>query len=318
MLKALLFCLAAALSGGAAAQSYPSKPIRLVVPFPPGAYTDTVARLVAQGLSEKVGQPVIVENRAGAGGNIGADFVAKAPPDGYTLLMGTIASAISMSAYAKLQYDLVRDLAPVILVVTVPNVLVANPHVPARSPGELIELARSRPGKLDYASSGNGGAPHLAGEMFKTRTGTSLVHVPYKGIGPALTDLIGGQVSLMFTSLDSAIGHIRTGKLKALAVTSAKRSSLLPEVPTMAESGLPGFEIVAWGGILAPAGTPKDIINLLNDQIGKLLRSPEVARRFLEFGAEPAPGTPEEFSRFIGREIEKWAQVVKTAGVKIN
>lgn len=318
ILQAVMLCVAAAIGSPAISQTYPVKAIRLIVPFPAGAYTDTVARLLAHKLSEGLGQPVVVENRAGAGGNIGADYVAKAAPDGYTLLMGTIASAISVSAYAKLPYELTRDLAPVSLVVAVPFVLVTSTGVAAGSVENLIQLARAKPGTLNYASSGNGSALHLAGELFKARTGTDLVHVPYKGIAPAMTDLVGGQVSMMFASLDSALPYIHGAKIKALAVTSAKRSPLLPRVPTVAESGLPGFEIVAWGGVLVPAGTPKDIITRLNSQIGKALESPDVQKRFQEFGAQAAPTTPDEFSRFIRSEIEKWAQVVKASGVRID
>ena len=317
-LRTLLACCATALCSAAISQTYPARPIRLVVPFPPGAYTDTVARLLAKKLSDGFEQPVVVENRAGAGGNIGADYVAKSAPDGYTLLMGTIAAAISVSAYAKLPYQLKRDLAPVSLVVSVPYVLVAGPAIPARSLGELVELARAQPGKLNYASSGNGSALHLASELFKARTGTDLVHIPYKGIAPAVTDLIGGQVSVMFPSLDSALPHIRSAKIKALAVTSAKRSPLLPEVPTVAESGLPGFEIVAWGGVLAPAATPADIIARINSQIGRALESPDIRKRFLDLGAEATPSAAGEFARFIEAEIEKWARVVKASGVRID
>lgn len=317
-LRTVLLSLAAVLCGSAVSQTYPTKPVRLVVPFPPGAYTDTVARVLAQKLSEGFGHPMVVENRAGAGGNVGADQVAKAVADGYTLLMGTIASAISMSAYAKLPYDLTRDLTPISLVVTVPNVLVVNPAVPATSAGELVQLSRAQQRRLNYASSGNGSALHLASEMFKARTGADFVHIPYKGIGPAMADLVGGQVSVMFTSLDSALPHIRSGKIKALAVTGAKRSPLLSELPTMAESGLPGFEIVAWGGVLAPAGTPRNIITHVNAQIRKALESPDIQKRFSEFGAEAAPSTPDEFARFIRAEIDKWAQVVKASGVRID
>ncbi len=318
LLRALLACFAASYCVGAISQSYPAKPVRLIVPFPPGAYTDTVARLLAKKLSDGFGQAVVVENRAGAGGNIGADYVAKSAPDGYTLLMGTIASAISVSAYAKLPYQLTRDLAPVSLVVSVPYVLVTGPAIPAKSLGELVELARAQPGKLNYASSGNGSALHLASELFKTRTGIDLVHIPYKGIAPAMTDLVGGQVSVMFPSLDSALPHIRSGKIKALAVTSTKRSPLLPDVPTVAESGLPGFEILAWGGVLAPAGTPKDIVTHINSEIAKALESSDIRKRFLDIGAEATPSTPGEFARFIEAEIEKWAQVVKASGVRID
>lgn len=319
--RSLFTALAIALSGlfgNAAHATYPEKPIRLVVPFPPGAYTDTVARLLANQLSERFGRPVVVENRAGAGGNIGADFVAKSAPDGYTLLMGTIASAISVSAYAKLPYNLQQDLAPVSLVVSVPYVLVAGPKLSVTSVQQLIQLARAKPGHLDYASSGPGSALHLASELFKARTGTDLVHIPYKGIAPAVTDLLSGQVSVMFPSLDSALPHIRSGKIRALAVTSTRRSPLLPQVPTLSESGLGDFEIVAWGGILAPAKTPEAVLDRLNSEIAGALASDEIKKRFLEFGAEATPSSREEFARFIGKDVDKWSQVVKASGVRID
>lgn len=300
------------------AQAYPSRPIRVIVPFPPGAYTDFVARLVGQKLNENWGQPVVVENRPGAGGNIGADAVAKAEPNGYTLLMGTIASAISVSLYRKLPYDLVNDLVPVTLVVLVPNVLVVHPSLPARSVRDFIQLTKSNPGQLNYASSGNGSAPHLAAEMFKMMAHVEMAHVPYKGISPAMTDLVSGQVPLMFTSVDSALPQVKAGKLRALAVTSARRSSVLPDLPTMAESGLPGFEVTAWGGILAPARTPREIINALNIEIVKILRVPDVKERLSGLGAEPVGDTPEQFVAFINAEIAKWAKVVKASGARVD
>jgi tripartite-type tricarboxylate transporter receptor subunit TctC len=306
----------AAATGPLAAQTYPSKPIRLIVPFPPGAYTDTVARVIADKLGQRVGQPVVVENRAGAGGNIGADYVAKATPDGYTLLVGTIANAISVSVYKKLPYDLQKDLLPVGLLATVPNVLVVNPELKPKTVAELIDFARANPGKLSYASSGNGGAPHLAGEMFKARTETDLVHVPYKGISPALTDVMGGQTTAMFASLDSAIGQVKAGKLQALAVTGSKRSPLLPQVPTMIESGLQDFEILGWAGILAPVGTPAAIIEMLNMHLVAIVNSAEVKTKFSDLGADAVSSTPGEFSKFIRSEIDKWSKVVKVAGVQ--
>lgn len=306
----------AAASGPLVAQTYPTKPIRLIVPFPPGAYTDTVARVVAEKLSQRVGQSVIVENKAGAGGNIGADYVAKAAPDGYTLLVGTIANAISVSVYKKLAYDLQKDLLPIGLVATVPNVLVVNPGLKLNTVGELINFARSNPGKLSYASSGNGGAPHLAGEMFKARTKTDLVHVPYKGISPALTDVMGGQTTAMFASLDSAIGQIKAGKLDALAVTGAKRTPLLPQVPTMIESGLKDFEILGWAGILAPAGTSPAIIEMLSAHLVAIVNSTEVTSKFSDLGADAVSSSPIEFSKFIKSESDKWSKVVKMAGVR--
>src|SRR5690349_12578544 len=241
--------------------TYPTKPIRLIVPFPPAGTTDILARAVAQKLSETWGQQVVVDNHPGAGGNIGSDIVAKASPDGYTLLMGTVGThAINPSLYAKMPYDHVKDFAPVILVAGVPNVLVVNPALPVKSVQELIVYGKANPGKLNFASSGNGTSIHLSGELFKTMTGIQMTHVPYKGSSPALTDLIAGQVQLMFDNLPSSLQFIKAGKLRALAVTSLERSSALPDVPTLAESGLPGFEVSSWFGVLAPAGTPNDII----------------------------------------------------------
>ena len=313
-----LLGLAQVLSGNVLAQSYPVKAVRLIVPFPPGIYTDTIARLVAQKASEGLSQPVIVENRAGAGGNIGAEFVSKSPPDGYTLLMGSIAQAVSMSVYDKLAYDLVRDLTAVSMVLSVPNILVANPGLPVKTTAELIALAKAHPGKLTYGSGGNGGAFHLMGEMFKVHSGTNIVHVPYKGGGPALVDVVGGQISIMFITLDSALPYMNSGKLRALGVASMKRSPLAPELPTLAESVLPGFEIVTWAGILAPSETPRNIVARLNAEIGKALQLADVQKRFQALGVEIAPSTPEEFAQFIKAEIAKWTQVVKAAGVKID
>lgn len=315
----LLCCLATVMSAGAAmADPYPTKPIRLIVPFPPGAYTDTVARVVAEKMSEGLGQTVVVENRAGAGGNIGAAFVAKADPDGYTLLMSTVANTISATAYAKLPYDLTKDLTAISLVAKLPYVLVVHSNVPATSVAELVTLSKAQPGKVHYSSSGNGTGPHLAAELFKVRTGADLVHVPYKGIAPAIADNVAGHVPVSVPSLDSALPHIQAGKLRALAITSSKRSALLPNVPTMAEAGVPDVEISAWGGIQAPSGTKREIVNKLNVAVRKALASPDLERRFLQFGAEPVGTTPEEFESFIRAEIDRWAPIVKRAGIKID
>ena len=299
--------------------TYPSKPIRLVVPFPAGGTTDILARAVAQRLTETMGQPVIVDNRAGAGGNIGAELVAKAPPDGYTLLMGTVGThAINASLYAKMPYDHVRDFAPVILVAGVPNVLVVNPTLPVNSVQELIAYGKANPGKLNFASSGNGTSIHLAAELFKTMTGVQMAHVPYKGSAPALVDLIGGQVQLMFDNLPSALPQIKAGKLKALAVTSAQRSAALPDLPTVAESGLPGFEASSWFGLLTPAGTPKDIIAKLNGEVAKWLATPEAKEKMAAQGAIPAGKSPDDFARHIAAETAKWQKVVKDSGAKVD
>src|SRR4030095_5020494 len=287
MLHRWVLCIVLALvSPLACAQTYPTKPIRLVVPFPPGGATDILARDVAQKLSDAWGQSFVVDNRPGAGGNIGSELVAKAAPDGYTLEMGTVGThAINASLYAKMPYDHVKDFVPVILVAGVPNVLVVNPSVPVNSVAELIAYAKANPGKLNFASSGNGTSIHLSGELFKVMAGVQITHVPYKGSAPALQDLLGGQVQLMFDNLPPSLPQIKAGKLKALAVTSTTRAAALPDVPTMAESGLPGFEASSWFGVLAPAGTPPAIVAKLNAEIGKWLASPEAKEKLAKQGA---------------------------------
>jgi tripartite-type tricarboxylate transporter receptor subunit TctC len=301
------------------AQSYPTKPIRLVVPFPAGGTTDILARAAAQKLTESLGQTVVVDNRPGAGGNIGAELVAKSAPDGYTLLMGTVGThAINPSLYAKMPYDHVRDFAPVILVAGVPNVLVVNPSLPVNSVQELIAYAKANPGKLNFASSGNGTSIHLSGELFKSMTGLQITHIPYKGSAPALQDLAGGQVQLMFDNLPSSLALIKAGRLKALAVTSLERAPALPDVPTINESGLPGFEASSWFGLLAPAGTPQPIIAKLNAEVAKWLASPEAREKLLAQGANAAGGTPEDFVKHIAAETTKWQKVVKDSDAKID
>jgi tripartite-type tricarboxylate transporter receptor subunit TctC len=301
------------------AQAYPSQPIKIIVPFTAGGTTDILARTIGQKLSEAWRQPVIVENRPGAGGNIGADVVAKAKPDGYTILMGTIGTqSINASLYAKMPYDAAKDFAPITLVAMVPNVLVVHPAVNARTVGELVALAKAKPGELNFASSSTGGSPHLSGEMFKQMTGANIVHVPYKGSAPAITDLLGGQVSLMFDNLPSALPQVKAGKLRALGVTSARRSQAAPDIPTIAESGVPGYEVDSWFGILAPAATPKEIVSKLNVEIVRILKIPEVRERLLEQGAEPVGDTPEHFAEHIRRETAKWARVVKASGAKAD
>lgn len=298
---------------------YPSKPIRLVVPFPAGGTTDILARAVAQKLSEAWGQQVIVDNRPGAGGNIGSDIVAKAAPDGYTLVMGTVGThAINPSLYRKMPYDHVKDFAPVILVAGVPNVLVVNSSLPVHTVRELIDYAKANPGKLNFASSGNGTSIHLSGELFKTMAGVQMTHVPYKGSAPALTDLMGGQVQLMFDNLPSSLQLIQAGKLRAIAVTSTARAAALPDVPTIAESGLPGFEASSWFGVLAPAGTPREIVTKLNATIAAWLATPDAKDKLLSQGAIAAGGTPEAFARHIDAETAKWAKVVKMSGAHID
>ena len=301
------------------AQTYPSKPIRMIVPFTPGGTTDILARTVGQKMTEDWGQPVVIENRPGAGGNIGSELVAKAPPDGYTLLMGTISThAINPSLYKRLPFDPARDFAPVSRVGTLPNILIVHPSVPVKSVKELIELARSKPGDLNFASSGVGTSLHLSGELFNTMAGVKLVHVPYKGSSPALADLLGGQVKIMFDNLPSALPHVKAGKLKPLAVTSTKRAAVLPEVPTVTESGLPGFEVTSWFAVFAPAKTPKDIVAKLNGEIVKILNSGDVKEKLTQIGVDPAPTTPEELAAFAKAETEKWGKVVKATGASAD
>ncbi len=312
---ALVTTTAAAAQGAA----YPTKPVRLVVPFPAGGTTDILARAVAQKLSETWGQQVIVDNRPGAGGNIGSELVAKAPPDGYTLLMGTVGThAINPSLYAKMPYNHVKDFTPVILVAGVPNVLVVNPSLPFNSVQELIAYGKANPNKLNFASSGNGTSIHLSGELFRTMTGVQMTHVPYKGSSPALTDLIGGQVQLMFDNLPSSLQFIKSGKLRALAVTSLARSQALPDVPTLAESGLPGFEASSWFGVLAPAGTPADIVAKLNGAVAAWLASPAAKEQLAAQGAIAAGGSPDAFVKHIADESAKWAKVVKASGAHVD
>ena len=320
-----VFTLAAA---GAAATStlpafaqdaWPAKPIRLVIPFPPGGATDILGRMVAQELNKALGVSVIAENRAGAGGNIGAEAVAKSAPDGYTLLMGTIGTqSINQSLYPKMAFDPIKDLAPVTLVATVPNVLVVHPSVPANNVRELIALAKSKPGKLNYGSSGNGSSVHLSGELFKSMTGTFMTHIPYRGSAPAVADLLAGQLDLMFDNLPSVISHIKSGKLRALGVTSPKRSPSLPDLPTIAESGVPGYDATSWFCLVAPAGTPQPIVNRVQQIVAKALGTPEIREKLLTLGAEGVGNTPEAFGQFIRAEAAKWAKVVKVSGAKID
>lgn len=320
-----LAALALAFAPTLQAQSaWPTKPVRIVVPFAPGGTTDILARALAPELSRAFGQQFVIDNKPGAGGNVGAAEVARAAPDGYTFLMGTVGThGINVSLYDKMPYDPVKDFAPVTLVAAVPNVLVMNPAKAAQykidSVADLIRYAKAHPGKLNMASSGNGTSIHLSGELFKTMTGTYMVHFPYRGSAPALTDLIGGQMDLMFDNLPSSMPHIKAGKLKALAVTSASRSDALPDVPTIAEAGpLKGYEASSWFGLLAPAGTPADIVNRVQQETAKALANPTIKERLQSQGAIPSGNTPAEFARLIDREIKKWAAVVKASGAKVD
>ena len=315
-LLALSLSLAPAVTG---AQGYPSKPIRVVVPFPAGGPLDVTARAIGQKLAEAWGQPIVIDNRPGAGGNIGADLVAKSAPDGYTILEGALSThAVNVSLYAKMPYDPVKDFAPITLVATTPNVLVVNPSLPAHSVSELVAYAKAHPGALSFGSGSNGSAGHLAGELFKMEAGVDMVHVPYKGAAPALQGLLAGDTQLMFDNLASSTPQIRAGKLRALAVTTARRTALMPELPTLAESGLPGFDITTWWGFLAPAGTPKEVIAKWNAEVVRILSTPEMKAFFAQQGAEPAPTTPEQFADLIRSEIPKYAKIVKASGAKVD
>jgi tripartite-type tricarboxylate transporter receptor subunit TctC len=303
----------------AAEQGYPSKPIRLVVPFPPGGSLDVVARAIGQKLTEAWSQPVVIDNRPGAGGNIGADLVAKSAPDGYTILEGALSThAVNVSLYTKMPYDPIKDFAPITLVAVTPNVLVLNASYPVNSVPELLAYARANPGKLSFGSGSNGSAGHLAGELFKTEAGVDMVHIPYKGGAPALQALLAGDTQLMFDNLANSAAQLKAGKLKALAVTTAKRSSLMPELPTLSETGLPGFDIYTWWGFMAPAGTPKEIVAKWNAEVTRILNSQEMKAFFAQQGAEPAPDTPEQFAALIRSEISKYAKIVKQSGAKVD
>ena len=316
-MRLLTACFMLLFSCAIAAQDFPSRPLRLIVTVPPGGAADFIARLVGGKLSESLGQPVVVENRGGAGGTIAADAVAKAPADGYTLLQNSITThGVGPHLYSKLPYDPVKDFAPVSGLALLPLIMAVNADLPSKSVSELITLSKTS--NLNFASSGNGGAPHMAAELFKSVTGAPLTHVPYKGSGPAVADLVGGRVQIMFDAAPSLIAHVRSGKLRVLAAASAERNRLLPEVPTFAELGYPKVAVSLWYGLLVPAATPKPVIERLNRDVAKALGSPEVRDRLLAQGAEPMPGTPEAFGAFMQEEMAKWAPVVKQAGVKLD
>lgn len=313
-----LSILALIFAATASAQSFPTKPIKIIVPFPAGGTVDFFARVISTKLSEALGQSVLVENRAGAGGNIAAEAVAKAAPDGYTLLMGSEIIAINTSLYSKIGYDPVKDLAPITLVGTVPNILIVHPSLPVNSVNDLIALAKKTPGKISFASTGQGTSTHLSSELFKLMAHVDMLHVPYKGGPPAIADLISGQVNMMFINMPTGITHVRSGKAKIIAVSSIKRVSQLPDVPTVDQAGVKGFETSAWSGLYAPAGTPADIINRLNVEVVKILKQPSVREQLMAQGAEPVGDTPEEFSRFTLAEISKWAKIIKISGAKVD
>jgi tripartite-type tricarboxylate transporter receptor subunit TctC len=314
----LAITMSGALCSAALAQSYPAKPIRLIVPYAPGGGVDIVARTTAQELIKRLGQQVIVENRTGAGGNIGSEAVAKAAPDGYTLLMASPANTINPSLYAKMPYDPTRDLAAIALVGSVPAVLVANRSLPAHSIKQLVVLAKSKPGALTYGSGGSGTTEHLAGEMFKSAAGIDLLHVPYKGGAQVMVDLIAGQIALMFSNQLGVLPHIKSGKLTALGVASAERSAALPDVPTFTEAGFPELKVSVWWGVMGPAAMPKEIVTYLNREIVAALASPEMKDRLQSMSARPLGGTPEQFTVFFNEETARWARVVKASGAKVD
>ena len=314
---ATLMSYAVVLPGAAAeAQKYPTRPIRFIVPFPPGGGNDIVGRIIALQLNRAFGQPVVVDNRGGAGGTIGTDITAKAPADGHTMLINNISLAINVSLRPKLPYDTLRDLAPVTLLGRQPNVLVVHPSLPARSIRELLDLARAKPRQLNYGSGGVGTASHLATELLKLMTNVEMVHIPYKGLGPALTELVGGQLQLIISTQASALPHIKAGRIPPLAVTTAKRSAIFPQVPTMDEAGVPGYEFSTWYGLLVPAGTPPSIIGKLNAEMTRILGSAAVKQQFGVQGLEPESSTPREFGRYLRAEAEKWGKVVKASGAR--
>jgi tripartite-type tricarboxylate transporter receptor subunit TctC len=308
----------ALLPPSAAAQSYPSKPVRVIAPAPAGGNADAVARTVFEYVSAKLGQPFVIENRPGAAGNIGMELAASAPGDGYTLVEVITANTINATLYPKLTFDLTRHFVPVGIAAGLPLILVVHPSVPAQSMQELIAYARKNPGKLNYASAGSGTGGHLAAELFKGMAAVDIQHVPYKGSTPAVTDLVGGRVEMFFDGMPSALPHVQAGRLRVLAVTTRTRSATIPDVPTVAEAGLPGFEVNLWLGFMAPAGTPPDIVAKLNEAINEAVASPQVRERFRRLGLEPLSGTPQEFGTLIRTEIEKWAPIIRKSGAKVD
>ena len=315
-MAALLACASA--WAQPAAEVYPAKPIHLILPFPPGGGTDIIGRILSERMAADLGQPVVIENRGGAGGNVGAEAAARSAPDGYTIVLVAPSLAISPSLYKKLNYDALRDLTPIGLVATVPNVLVTHPAVPAQTLAEFIALAKTRPGGMNFGSGGSGTSNHLAGELFNLLARVNLVHVPYKGVNLAMNDLIAGQVQLVVIGISAAAPQIKAGRLRALAVLTPRRSPALPDVPTAAEAGLQDFEVTTWYGLLAPAGTPKPIVIRLNAALGRIMHAPDLQERLAAVATEPMTSTPEEFGELIKREMVKWGQVVRDAGLKAD
>lgn len=327
MARKLLTTLAAALAATAALalpsaalaqDGYPNKPIRMVLPFPPGGVTDLLARALADKLGPRLGQPVIVDNKPGAGTVLASDLVAKAPADGYTLLMAASSLGTAPLIYDKVGYDAIKSFTPVTQVASVVHVLVVNPKLPVKSVKDLVEYARANPGKLNYSSTGTGTSTHLEGELFKSMANVYMVHIPYKGSGPALTDLVGGQVNVMFDALGSSGPFIKSDKLRALAVTTAKRSESIPELPTVAESGVPGYEAMPWLGLVAPAGTPPAVVERVHQEVAKILQEPDIKERFKGWGLDIIGNTPAEFASFIRRDVDQWARVIKKANIKAD
>ena len=317
MLKQLVAATLAAAAMSAAAQDYPVKPIRMIVPFAPGGPNDVLGRIVAQKVGEQVGQQVVIDNRSGAGGSTGTAIAASAPPDGYTLLFsGTSSLAINPSLFSRLPYDALRDFAPVSLAGTAPSLLATHPSVPARTVRELIAIAKASPGKLNYASGGVGGTPHLAGELFKSLAHVDVVHVPFRGAGPALIALASGQVDMYVGGISSVLTMVRDRRIRAIAVTSAKRTPLMPEMPTFAESGMPGYEVVNWYAVVAPAATPKAVVTKLNGEIVKALASPDVRKRFADLGTDASSSTPDQLAAYHREDLGRWAKVIKAAKIQ--
>jgi tripartite-type tricarboxylate transporter receptor subunit TctC len=312
---ALIICLLCS-SGAALAQSYPDKPVRLVVPWPPGGSVDIIGRLISVKLGQTLGQPIVIENRSGASSNIGMDTVAKSRPDGYTLVLNTIPLATNPSLFAQMPFDVSKDFAPIALIAKMPHLLITTQALPVGNMRELLTLAKSQPGKLTYSSAGNGSTFHMAGELFKYLSNTFVVHVPYRGGGPALTDAISGQVDISFPSLVAALPFVKAGKVKALAITSSSRSPLLPEVPTIAEAGLPGYEFTSWFMLLAPARTPHEIVTKINQAVTETMKSPELAERFAKEGTEIVTGSPEQAGTFLNAELTQWSRIIKERGIK--